>query len=57
MFSKTTKTLVAAVALAAATVTFVANSYAAPSQNSPSNGERTWMDRASNPYQGESGGQ
>jgi Spy/CpxP family protein refolding chaperone len=52
MFTKTTKTLVAALVLAGAAITFVANASAAPSQGSqPSQGswqaEQNWMDRAS----------
>jgi hypothetical protein len=46
------KTLVTALVLAAASFTFVANSYAGPTA-----AETAWMDRASSPYQGESGGQ
>ena len=47
-----TKTLVAALVLAGASITFVANASAAPSQGSgPSQGswqaEQNWMDRAS----------
>jgi hypothetical protein len=49
------KTLVTAIVLAAASVTFVANSYAGPT--GPSDAEKAWMDRASAPYQGENGGQ
>ena len=47
MFTKTTKTLVAALVLAGASITFVANATAAPQQG-PSQFEQNWMDRASN---------
>jgi hypothetical protein len=52
MFTKTTKTLVAALVLAGASITFVANASATPRQGSgPSQGswqaEQNWMDRAS----------
>lgn len=47
------KTLVTAIVLAAASVTFVAQSYAGPT--GLSDGEKAWMERASNPYTGESG--
>lgn len=57
MLNKTTKTLIAALVLAAASVTMVANSYAASHQQGPSDAERAWMDHASQPYSGESGGQ
>jgi hypothetical protein len=46
--SKTLKTLVAALVLATASVTLAANSYAATHQEQvPSDGERAWMDHAS----------
>jgi hypothetical protein len=45
MFAKTTKTLVAALVLAGASITFVA---AAPTK-APSQAEQNWMNRASNP--------
>jgi hypothetical protein len=51
MFTKTTKTLVAALVLAGASITIVANAYAAPQQSSAPQGwqaEQNWMDRASN---------
>jgi hypothetical protein len=47
MFTKTTKTLVAALVLAGASITFVANASAAPTQG-PSQSEQNWMDRATN---------
>jgi|HubBroStandDraft_6_1064221.scaffolds.fasta_scaffold629900_2 Spy/CpxP family protein refolding chaperone len=47
MFTKTTKTLVAALVLAGASITFVANASAAPQPGSWQ-GEQNWMDRASN---------
>jgi Spy/CpxP family protein refolding chaperone len=47
MFAKTTKTLVAALVLAGASVTFAANASAAPSQGSWQ-AEQNWMNRASN---------
>jgi Spy/CpxP family protein refolding chaperone len=46
MFTKTTKTLVAALVLAGASITFVANASAAPQPGSQA--EQNWMDRASN---------
>jgi hypothetical protein len=49
MFAKTTKTLVAALVLAGASITFVANASAAPTPKGPSEAEQRWMDRASNP--------
>jgi hypothetical protein len=48
MFTDTTKTLVAALVLAGASITFVANAYAAPRQGT-SQAEQNWMDRASAP--------
>ena len=48
--SKTLKTIIAALVLTTATVTLAANSYAAPrtqQQQGPSEGERNWMDHAS----------
>jgi hypothetical protein len=48
MFTKTTKTLVAALVLAGATITFVADASAAP-RPGPSQAEQNWMDRASAP--------
>jgi hypothetical protein len=48
MFTKTTKTLVAALVLAGASIAFVANASAAPKQG-PSQAEQNWMDRASAP--------
>ena len=47
MLTKTTKALVAALVLAGASITFVANASAAPTQG-PSQAEQNWMDRASN---------
>lgn len=57
MLTKTTKTIVAALVLATASVTMVANSYAASHPQLPPDSERAWMDRASQPFTGESGGQ
>lgn len=55
--TKTTKTLVAALVLASATVSLAANSYAAPrQQQGPSEAERTWMDHASQNVDGGNGG-
>jgi hypothetical protein len=48
MFTKTTKTLVAALVLAGASITFVADASAAPRQG-PSQAEQNWMNRASAP--------
>ena len=48
MLTKTTKALVAALVLAGASITFVANASAAPQQG-PSQWEKNWMDRASAP--------
>jgi hypothetical protein len=48
MFAKTTKTLVAALVLAGATIAFVADASAAPTK-APSQAEQNWMNRASNP--------
>jgi hypothetical protein len=48
MFTMTTKTLVAALVLAGATITFVADASAAP-RRGPSQAEQNWMDRASAP--------
>jgi hypothetical protein len=48
MFTKTTKVLVAALALAGASITFAANASAAPAKG-PSQAEQNWMDRASAP--------
>jgi hypothetical protein len=45
MLTKTTKALVAALVLASASITFVADASAAPQQG-PSQAERNWMDRA-----------
>jgi hypothetical protein len=46
MFAKATKTLVAALVLAGASITFVANASAAPSK-APTEDEINWMNRAS----------
>jgi hypothetical protein len=43
-----TKTLIAALVLAGATITFVADASAAPTK-APSQAEQNWMNRASNP--------
>jgi hypothetical protein len=48
MFTKTTKTLVAALVLAGASITFGANASVAPRQG-PSQAEQNWMNRASAP--------
>jgi hypothetical protein len=48
MFAKTTKTLVAALVLAGASITFAANASAAPAK-SPTPDEINWMNRASGP--------
>jgi hypothetical protein len=48
MVTKTTKALIAALVLAGASITFVANASAAPTRG-PSQAERNWMDRASAP--------
>jgi hypothetical protein len=48
MFAKTTKTLVAALVLAGASIAFVADASAAPTK-APAQAEQTWMNRASNP--------
>jgi hypothetical protein len=50
MFTKTTKTLVAALVLAGASITFVANASAGPLPGSQA--EQNWMDRASAPDTG-----
>jgi hypothetical protein len=55
MFAKTTKTLVAALVLAGASITFVANASAAPSKV-PTQDELNWMNRASGPDAGGYGG-
>jgi hypothetical protein len=55
MFAKTTKTLVAALVLAGASITFVANASAAPSKG-PAQDELSWMNRASSPDAGGFGG-
>ena len=49
MFAKPTKVLVAALVLAATSLTFVANAHAAP-VNTQSQAEQTWMNRASNTF-------
>jgi hypothetical protein len=48
MFTRTTKALIAALVLAGASITFVANASAVPAQR-PSQAEQNWMDRASAP--------
>jgi hypothetical protein len=48
MFAKTTKTIVAALVLAGASITFVASASAAPTK-APNQDELNWMNRASNP--------
>jgi Spy/CpxP family protein refolding chaperone len=48
MSTKITKALIAALVLAGASITFVANASAAPTQR-PSQAEHNWMDRASAP--------
>jgi Spy/CpxP family protein refolding chaperone len=48
MFIKITKAFVAALALAGASIMFVADAAAAPRQDYPSQAEQNWMDRASN---------
>jgi hypothetical protein len=48
MFTKTTNALIAALVLAGASITFVADASAAPTRG-PSQAERNWMDRASAP--------
>jgi len=48
MFAKTTKTLVAALVLAGASITFVANASAAPAKG-PNPDELNWMNRPSGP--------
>ena len=57
MFAKTTKTLVAALVLAGASITFAANASAVPSQGSWQ-AEQAWMDRASSGghHQGDTNG-
>jgi hypothetical protein len=55
MFAKTSKTLVAALVLAGASITFVANASAAPTKGSAQD-ELNWMNRASNPDSGGFGG-
>ena len=54
MLTKTTKTVVAALVLATATVSLASTSFAAPrqQQQAPSDTERNWMDRASQPEGG-----
>ena len=54
MLTKTTKTIVAALVLATATVSLASTSFAAPrqQQQSPSDAERNWMDHASQPEGG-----
>ena len=54
MFAKTTKTLVAALVLAGASITFVANASAAPVKG-PNSDELNWMNRASVPDSGTNG--
>ncbi len=51
MFAKTTKTLVAALVLVGASITFVASASAAPSK-APGQDEINWMNRASGPDSG-----
>ena len=51
MFAKTTKTLVAALVLAGASITFVASASAAPTKG-PAQEEINWMNRASGPDSG-----
>jgi hypothetical protein len=51
MFAKTTKTFVAALVLAGASISFVANASAAPSK-APTHDEINWMNRASGPDTG-----
>jgi hypothetical protein len=51
MFAKATKTLVAALVLAGASITFVANASAAPAKG-PNPEELNWMNRASGPDSG-----
>ena len=48
MFAKTSKTLVAALVLAGASITFVANASAAPAKV-PTQDELGWMNRAYSP--------
>ena len=48
MFARTTKTVVAALVLAGASITFVASASAAPTK-APTQEELNWMNRASNP--------
>jgi len=55
MFAKTSKTLVAALVLAGASITFVANASAAPAKG-PTQDELNWMNRASSPDSGGFGG-
>jgi hypothetical protein len=55
MFAKTTRTLVAALVLAGASVTFVANASAAPAK-SPTPDEVNWMNRATGPDTGGANG-
>jgi hypothetical protein len=47
MFAKTTKTIVAALVVAGASIAFVASASAAPTK-APAPDEVTWMNRASN---------
>jgi hypothetical protein len=51
MFAKTTKTLVAALVLAGASIAFVANASAAPVKG-PTQDELRWMNRAAGPESG-----
>jgi len=55
MFVKTSKTLVAALVLAGASITFVANGSAAPAKG-PTQDELVWMNRVSSPDSGGFGG-
>jgi hypothetical protein len=55
MFAKTTKTVVAALVLAGASITFVASASAAPSKV-PTQDELNWMNRASGADGGGYGG-
>jgi hypothetical protein len=54
MFTKTTKTVIAALVLATATVSLASTGYAAPRQHQqgPSDAEKNWMDHASQPEGG-----
>jgi hypothetical protein len=51
MFTKTIEIIVAALVLAGASITFVANASAAPSRG-PTQDELSWMNRASGPDSG-----